>query len=80
MDETIWERLKIYTDSIQELLESLPSPERIRAMVEKVGGAVAPQQLGIDPLLVERSLKEAHRLRLNRFTMLYCLNECMLME
>jgi glycerol-1-phosphate dehydrogenase [NAD(P)+] len=31
-------------------------------------------------LLVERSLKEAHRLRLNRFTMLYCLNECMLME
>ncbi|NNV05823.1 sn-glycerol-1-phosphate dehydrogenase [Geobacillus sp. C56-T2] len=80
MDETIWERLKAHTASIRELLESLPSPERLRSMVERVGGAVAPQQLGIDRWLVERGLKEAHRLRSNRFTMLYCLNECMLIE
>ncbi|NNU85188.1 sn-glycerol-1-phosphate dehydrogenase [Geobacillus sp. BMUD] len=80
MDETIWERLKAHTASIRELLESLPSPERLRSMVERVDGAVAPQQLGIDHWLVERGLKEAHRLRPNRFTMLYCLNECLLRE
>lgn len=80
MDEATWERLKANTVSIRKLLESLPSPERIRTMLAKVGGAVVPEQFGIDQPLVERSLREAHRLRLNRFTMLYFLNELIFVE
>ncbi|WJQ05726.1 iron-containing alcohol dehydrogenase [Geobacillus stearothermophilus] len=78
IDEAAWERLKANAASIQKLLESLPSPDRIRAMLEKVGGAAFPEQLGIDLPLVERSLREAHRLRPNRFTILYFLNEWIL--
>ncbi|OQP06146.1 sn-glycerol-1-phosphate dehydrogenase [Geobacillus sp. 46C-IIa] len=78
MDEVAWERLKANAASIRKLLESFPSAERIRTMLETVGGAAHPGQLGIDPQLVERSLREAHRLRSNRFTMLYFLNEFVL--
>lgn len=78
IDEAAWERLKSNSASIQKLLESLPSPDHIRAMLEKVGGAAFPEQLGIDLPLVERSLREAHRLRPNRFTILYFLNEWIL--
>ncbi|QOR82945.1 sn-glycerol-1-phosphate dehydrogenase [Geobacillus stearothermophilus] len=78
IDETARKRLKANAASIQKLLESLPSPGRVRTMLEKVGGAALPEQLGIDLPLVERSLREAHRLRPNRFTILYFLNEWIL--
>lgn len=78
IDETARKRLKANAASIQKLLESLPSPRRVRTMLEKVGGAALPEQLGIDLPLVERSLREAHRLRPNRFTILYFLNEWVL--
>jgi glycerol-1-phosphate dehydrogenase [NAD(P)+] len=78
IDEAKWERLKANAAYFREQLQSLPSPEQFRAMIGKVGGAIAPEQLGIDPQLVERSLREAHRLRSNRFTMLYFLNEFVL--
>lgn len=76
--EEIWGRFKANAAAIRMQLESLPSPSRVRAMLEKVGEAALPEQLGIDPPLVERSLQEAHRLRPNRFTMLYFLNEWIL--
>ncbi|WP_374717216.1 sn-glycerol-1-phosphate dehydrogenase [Geobacillus thermodenitrificans] len=78
MDEAVWRRFKENAAVIRAQLESLQSPERVRAMMEKVGGAVAPEQLGIDPPLVERSWREAHHLRPNRFTMLHFLNEFVL--
>ncbi|MBB5325429.1 glycerol-1-phosphate dehydrogenase [NAD(P)+] [Anoxybacillus tepidamans] len=77
-NEAKWERLRATATHFQEQLQSLPSPAQFRAMIEKVGGAVAPEQLGIDQELVDRSLREAHRLRSNRFTILYFLNELVL--
>ncbi|BDG36086.1 sn-glycerol-1-phosphate dehydrogenase [Saccharococcus caldoxylosilyticus] len=78
IDEATWERFKANAAFVRKLFESLPSSEQVRAMMEKVGGAVAPEQLGIDQQLVERSLRQAHRLRRNRFTMLRFLNEFVL--
>lgn len=78
IDEATWERFKANAAFVRKLFESLPSSEQVRAMMEKVGGAVAPEQLGIDQQLVERSLRQAHHLRRNRFTMLRFLNEFVL--
>ncbi|BDG43649.1 sn-glycerol-1-phosphate dehydrogenase [Saccharococcus caldoxylosilyticus] len=68
------ELLERNRQKIKEWFGSLPSPSELRLMMERVGGACTPEQLGIDQELVDRSLKEAYHLR-DRFTILRFLNE-----
>ncbi|GKU81912.1 sn-glycerol-1-phosphate dehydrogenase [Niallia sp. NCCP-28] len=53
---------------------NIPTRSEISRLLECVGGAIEPMQLGISNELVMDSLKEAHHLR-NRFTALKFLNE-----
>ncbi|WP_121610888.1 sn-glycerol-1-phosphate dehydrogenase [Mesobacillus foraminis] len=67
------ERIKEFECEINSILEGIPSSDYLRSLIEKVGGATRPEQLGISNELVVQSLNEAHSLR-DRFTMLKFLN------
>jgi glycerol-1-phosphate dehydrogenase [NAD(P)+] len=59
---------------VEAIIHSLPDTERLSLLVQKVGGAGSPGELGIHTELVQNSLLEAHTLR-NRYTMLKFWNE-----
>lgn len=68
---------KNITENLQEIIAlygEVPSSSQLGGLLEKLGGATFPEQLGIDDNLVKRSLSDAHKLR-NRFTALRFLNE-----
>ncbi|MBS4195559.1 sn-glycerol-1-phosphate dehydrogenase [Bacillus sp. FJAT-49870] len=65
--------LKDKSEKVAEIVATIPNKEQLRTLLQKVGGATAPEELGISEELVNRSLKEAHLLR-ERFTMLKCYN------
>ncbi|WP_050183800.1 sn-glycerol-1-phosphate dehydrogenase [Domibacillus robiginosus] len=58
----------------QNVIKFIPYPDDITRILEKVGAPTKPADLGIEPELVEASLKEAHMLR-DRYTMLRYINE-----
>lgn len=60
---------------IENAVKAIPDSGQIRAWLAQVGGPSSLEQLGVDRDLFERSLKEAHRIRLNRFTLLRAYNE-----
>lgn len=55
----------------------LPDEHEIRSLLRKVGGPDYPDKLGIDEELLARSLREAHHIRPNRYTLLRAYNESM---
>ncbi|QGQ46465.1 sn-glycerol-1-phosphate dehydrogenase [Metabacillus sediminilitoris] len=59
---------------VEAIIHSLPDPESLSLLVQKVGGAGSPGELGIHTELVQNSLLEGHTLR-NRYTMLKFWNE-----
>lgn len=72
--DTIARKLIQYKDELQTLVHSMIDPENLRTMMDKVGGASTPSQLGIDSNLLEESIALAHHVR-DRFTVLKFLNE-----
>lgn len=66
--------LERHWPEIQEWIGSLPEPGRIRDWLRSVGGPVSPQELGLPEQLVENSLREADKVRPNRFTLLRAYN------
>lgn len=61
-------------EEIRGRISALPDPDRLREWIRRTGGAATAEELGIDPELLERSLKEAHRVRINRHTLLSAYN------
>ncbi|OMF22254.1 sn-glycerol-1-phosphate dehydrogenase [Paenibacillus sp. FSL H8-0548] len=62
-------------EATRKLISQIPDQQTIRQLIEAVGGPTEPKQLGIDAALLERSLREAHRIRPNRYTLLRTFNE-----
>lgn len=58
-------------------ISQLPDEHEIRSLLSKVGGPDYPAKLGIDEELLARSLREAHHIRPNRYTLLRAYNETM---
>lgn len=54
---------------VQAIARAVPSPEQLTAWLGAAQGPVAPEQLGVEPELVEASLRDALFVR-NRFTVL----------
>jgi len=62
----------------RELLDAvarIPSGDRLRELLARAGGPTSPGELGIGEELLSRSLREAHRVRLGRRTLLRAYNE-----
>ncbi|WP_240941922.1 sn-glycerol-1-phosphate dehydrogenase [Paenibacillus sp. HB172176] len=62
-------------DSIRQAIQSIPRTEQLQEWLQVVGGAGTPDELGFEAEMVERSLKEAHLIRMSRHTLLRALNE-----
>ena len=62
-------------DVITQALAKVPSEETLAELLQTVGGPVSPDELGITPDLLNRSLQEAHHVRINRHTLLRAYNE-----
>jgi glycerol-1-phosphate dehydrogenase [NAD(P)+] len=62
-------------DEIRREIDKLPGEEEIRSLLRTVGGPATIGELGVEPGLLERSKREAHRVRLNRHTLLRIINE-----
>ncbi|GIO12968.1 glycerol-1-phosphate dehydrogenase [NAD(P)+] [Cohnella xylanilytica] len=60
---------------LREALGRVPGPDEIRALLRKAGGPSTIEELGVGRELLERSLAEAHRIRPNRYTLLWACNE-----
>ncbi|MBD0380174.1 sn-glycerol-1-phosphate dehydrogenase [Paenibacillus sedimenti] len=54
---------------VQAIARAVPAPEQLSAWLEAVQGPVTPEQLGVEPELLEASLQDALFVR-NRFTIL----------
>ncbi|TXK85620.1 sn-glycerol-1-phosphate dehydrogenase [Paenibacillus sp. N3.4] len=54
---------------VQATARAVPTPEQLMAWLKAVQGPVTPEQLGVEPALVEASLQDALFVR-NRFTIL----------
>jgi glycerol-1-phosphate dehydrogenase [NAD(P)+] len=61
-------------DAIKSEVEMIPGEQEIRELLRKVGGPTTPIELGINEELVDRSLREAHQIRIKRETLLKRLN------
>lgn len=61
---------KALAGDIRRELAELPDGDTIRSLLEKVGGPTRPEQIGVDSELLDRSLREAPRIRPNRHTLL----------
>ncbi|MBO9606490.1 MAG: sn-glycerol-1-phosphate dehydrogenase [Paenibacillaceae bacterium] len=59
---------------LREALRGVPQPARIRELLREVGGPDTPESIGLDAELLQRSLREAHRVRA-RYTLLRARNE-----
>jgi glycerol-1-phosphate dehydrogenase [NAD(P)+] len=59
---------------VEQIIDSIPSSERISSFIAKLGGITSTAELGVSNELIHKSLKEAHLIR-DRYTMLRFLNE-----
>lgn len=64
-----------HRDAIMAEIRAIPSGNALRELLTKVGGPTYPEALGIDQELLERSLRGAHHIRPNRYTLLRVYNE-----
>lgn len=62
-------RIAAYWGDVQRIARMVPPPSLLAAWLAAVQGPVAPDQLGVEPALVEASLQDALFVR-NRFTIL----------
>ncbi|MFC5648251.1 sn-glycerol-1-phosphate dehydrogenase [Paenibacillus solisilvae] len=60
---------------IREEISRIPDGQTIRHLLKTVGGPTTPEELGVSPDLLNRSLNEAHLVRPNRYTLLRAYNE-----
>lgn len=60
---------------LESLLAGLPTGDRIREWLAAVGAPTTPEELGIEEVLVRQGVAEAHKVRLNRTTLLRLHNE-----
>jgi Glycerol dehydrogenase and related enzymes len=61
--------------AIREELARIPSVETIKGWLRQVGGPSETSELGVSEELLARSLQTAHRIRMNRYTLLRAYNE-----
>ncbi|WP_232016113.1 sn-glycerol-1-phosphate dehydrogenase [Paenibacillus baekrokdamisoli] len=61
--------------AIRDEISLIPDEQTIRQLLRTVGGATTPEELGVKPELLTRSLNEAHLVRPNRYTLLRAYNE-----
>jgi glycerol-1-phosphate dehydrogenase [NAD(P)+] len=73
-NRSIIKNINDHLEEIINLYSSIPESSTIQGWLEVIGGEIFPEQLGIDRLLLENSLSEAHHLR-DRFTALKYLND-----
>ncbi|MFC4598331.1 sn-glycerol-1-phosphate dehydrogenase [Cohnella hongkongensis] len=64
-----------HRQALTAAIARIPGGEEIRKLLALAGGPTLPEQLGLDRELTERSLREAHRVRPNRRTLLSAYNE-----
>jgi len=62
-------------DEVRKLVAELPDEAAIREWLRSIGGPGSIEELGVDADLLARSLKEAHYVRPNRYTLLRAYNE-----
>jgi glycerol-1-phosphate dehydrogenase [NAD(P)+] len=74
-DRELMEKLIANKEELLEAVMSLPEPARFKQLLAQVGGPTEPQALGLDEANVTQSLREAHLIRMSRYTILRFLNE-----
>ncbi|EFM12613.1 Glycerol-1-phosphate dehydrogenase (NAD(P)(+)) [Paenibacillus curdlanolyticus YK9] len=62
-------------ERLEQALAAVPSTAELQRLLRVVGGPATASELGIDDELLTRSLREAHRVRVNRQTLLKAYNE-----
>jgi glycerol-1-phosphate dehydrogenase [NAD(P)+] len=62
-------------DEIRAELARIPCAEQLRELLRTVGGPSTLDELGVSRELADRSLEEAHRVRMNRYTLLRAFNK-----
>ncbi|MFD2117339.1 sn-glycerol-1-phosphate dehydrogenase [Paenibacillus yanchengensis] len=55
---------------LTSLVASLPTQHQLEQLLQQVGGPATVEQLGIDKSILENSLRTAHEIRPNRYTVL----------
>lgn len=66
--------VKANWEQIKQFIQSIPSAEEIASLLGTAGGPTTIAELGISSELCEESLKEAHHIRLERYTLLHAYN------
>ncbi len=64
-----------HRQAILEEIQRIPNERTIRELLRTVGGPTSPEELGVNEELLNRSLREAHHIRPNRYTLLKKYNE-----
>ncbi|WP_028610239.1 sn-glycerol-1-phosphate dehydrogenase [Paenibacillus harenae] len=59
---------------VREAIAALPEEQTIRSWLRAAGGPSTTEELGVDAELLARSLREAHHVRPNRYTLLRAYN------
>jgi glycerol-1-phosphate dehydrogenase [NAD(P)+] len=59
----------------RRMLADLPDGDWLRGLLRAVGGPASAAELGVEPELRERALREAHHVRPNRHTLLRTIND-----
>lgn len=67
--------IQAHWEEIQQEITTIPDAASLASLLKKVGGPTVPSELGIGQELLDRSLHEAHHVRMNRFTLLRARNE-----
>lgn len=68
------DRIRARWEDIRKRISEIPSPDRLRELLGRMEGPTAPEELGIGSDLLQRSMREAHRVR-DRYTLLKAFNE-----
>ncbi|MCA0756957.1 sn-glycerol-1-phosphate dehydrogenase [Paenibacillus sp. N4] len=61
-------------DEIKQAILHVPRENELRELLRTVGGPVSTEELGVQPELLARSLREAHLVRPERYTLLHARN------
>lgn len=74
-DDPRSDRIRSNWPDIRRAAEEVPAGAELRELLARVGGPATAEELGIGRELWDRSLREAHRIRMERFTLLRAYNE-----
>ncbi|MOA36224.1 hypothetical protein D3C78_1577340 [compost metagenome] len=61
--------------AIRKGIAQIPEEDTLRGLLRTTGGSLSPDELGVERELLQRSLREAHLVRPERFTLLHARNE-----